>query len=92
MYFNNAWNKNALRRWQKPGDITDIPRIEVAGKYTLTDNYLIDASYFAIKNITLGYTLPEDCYQQITPFRCAHLWYSRESSTLESYEGYGSTI
>ena len=59
MYFNNAWNKNALRRWQKPGDITDIPRIEVAGKYTLTDNYLIDASYFAIKNITLGYTLPK---------------------------------
>ena len=59
MYYNNTWSKNALRRWQKPGDITDIPRIEVGGKYTLTDNYLIDASYFAIKNITLGYTLPK---------------------------------
>jgi hypothetical protein len=59
MYYNNNWNKHALRRWQQPGDITDVPRIEVAGSYTITDRFLIDASYFAIKNITLGYTLPK---------------------------------
>lgn len=59
MYYNNNWNKHALRRWQKPGDVTDVPRIEVAGKNTTTDRFLIDASYFAIKNITLGYTLPK---------------------------------
>jgi hypothetical protein len=58
MYYNNNWNKHALRRWQQPGDITDVPRIEVGGKYTTTDRFLVDASYFAIKNITLGYTLP----------------------------------
>lgn len=59
MYYNNAWNKHALRRWQKPGDITDVPRIEVAGSYATNDRFLVDASYFAIKNITLGYTLPK---------------------------------
>lgn len=59
MYYNNNWNKDALRRWQKPGDITDVPRIEVAGSYTTTDRFLIDASYFAIKNITLGYNMPK---------------------------------
>lgn len=59
LYYNNAWNEHALRRWQKPGDITDVPRIEVAGKYTTNDRFLVDASYFAIKNITLGYTLPK---------------------------------
>jgi TonB-linked SusC/RagA family outer membrane protein len=58
MYYNNNWNKHALRRWQQPGDITDVPRIEVGGSYTTTDRFLVDASYFAIKNITLGYTLP----------------------------------
>ena len=58
MYFGNTWNSNILRRWQNPGDVTDVARLEVAGKYTITDSYLIDASYFAIKNITLGYTLP----------------------------------
>ena len=59
MYYNNAWNEHALRRWQKPGDITDVPRIEVASSNTTTDRFLIDASYFTIKNITLGYTLPK---------------------------------
>ena len=57
-YAGNTWNTNALRRWQKPGDITDIPRIELNSSRVLTDNYLVNASYFAIKNITLGYTLP----------------------------------
>ena len=58
LYYGNTWNKNALRRWQHPGDVTDIPRIQVGGSEIQTSSYLIDASYFAIKNITLGYTLP----------------------------------
>ena len=57
-YATDTWSTNALRRWQKPGDITDVPRIEIGGSYAANDRYLIDASYFAIKNITLGYTLP----------------------------------
>ena len=64
MYYNTNWNKHALRRWQKPGDITDVPRIEVAGKYTTNDSFLIDASYFSIKNITLGYRLPKSWLQR----------------------------
>lgn len=59
MYYNANWNKHALRRWQKPGDVTDVPRIEVGGKSTTTNRFLVDASYFSIKNITLGYTLPK---------------------------------
>ena len=58
-YYNQTWNKHALRRWQKPGDVTDVPRVEVGGKYTTNDRFLVDASYFAIKNVTLGYTLPK---------------------------------
>lgn len=58
MYYNNNWNKHALRRWTQPGDVTDVPRIEVAGKTTVTDRFLVDASYFAIKNVTLSYNLP----------------------------------
>ena len=65
MYVGNTWNKHALRRWQKPGDITDVPRIEIGGEYAKTDRFLVDASYFAIKNITLGYTLPKSWMQKI---------------------------
>lgn len=59
MYGGDTWNKNALRRWSKPGDITDVPRVEIAGKTTRTDRFLVDASYFSIKNITLGYNIPK---------------------------------
>ena len=38
--------------------------MEIAGSVTTTDNYLINASYFAIKNITLGYTLPNRIAQK----------------------------
>lgn len=58
-YQNNNWNTHALRRWTKPGDVTDVPRVEVNGNIIGTDRFLVDASYFAIKNITLGYNLPK---------------------------------
>ncbi|MBP1677029.1 MAG: TonB-dependent receptor plug [Bacteroidetes bacterium] len=56
-YTGDTWSKNVLRRWQKPGDITDVPRVEFGGKYTVNDRYLIDASYLSIRNITLGYSV-----------------------------------
>lgn len=65
MYAGDTWNSNALRRWQKPGDITDVPRIEIGGSNLQTDRYLVDASYFAIKNITLGYNLPKNWLQKV---------------------------
>lgn len=58
MYAGNNWHKNKLRRWRKRGDITDVPMVEIGGNYSSVGESLIDASYFAIKNITVGYTLP----------------------------------
>ncbi|WP_394341081.1 SusC/RagA family TonB-linked outer membrane protein [Parabacteroides pacaensis] len=46
------------RAWKNPGDITDVPKIEIGATYPVTDNDLINASYLSIKNITLGYSLP----------------------------------
>ena len=57
-YAGNNWHRNVLRRWQQPGDITDVPLVEIGGSRVSTGEELIDASYFAIKNITFGYTLP----------------------------------
>ena len=65
MYTGNTWHVNALRRWQKPGDITDVPRAEINGSYAANDSKLVDASYFAIKNITLGFSLPYKYAQRI---------------------------
>ena len=52
-----------FKRWQKPGDITDVPRLEdsnqnMTGGVT-NDRFLTDASYFSLKNVQLGYTVPK---------------------------------
>ena len=58
-YPAQAKHKNLLRAWKKPGDVTDVPRYEIRETPIVSDDKLIDASYFSIKNITLGYTLPK---------------------------------
>lgn len=66
-YFDNMWVGMA-REWRKPGDITDVPRPSAgavsstgapANPYqTATTRFLDDASYWRLRNVTLGYTLP----------------------------------
>ena len=56
LYSGNNFSKDVLRAWKQPGDITDIPRIQKDQTLTLNDRALIDASYFSIKNIGIGYT------------------------------------
>ncbi len=49
-------SRRLLERWQKPGDVTDIPR---HGVYTEFDSRLLeDASFLRLKNVMLSYTLP----------------------------------
>ncbi len=51
---------DALRRWQKPGDITDIPKYELGSTLNnlLSNRLLEDASYLRLKNVSFGYSLP----------------------------------
>lgn len=52
----NQSNK-LLNRWQKPGDITEIPR---HGVLTELDTRLLEnASFMRLKNLTIGYELPK---------------------------------
>jgi TonB-linked SusC/RagA family outer membrane protein len=59
------WHKSMERRWQQPGDITDVPRLMLGNTDAPTDRFLIDASFLAIKNITVGYTLPRKWLSKI---------------------------
>lgn len=64
-YVGESAHVDRKKSWRKPGDVVSIPRIDVGGSanITRTSDELIDASYFAIKNITLGYTLPSKWVQ-----------------------------
>ena len=67
-YLGNAAHVDRLKAWRQPGDVTSIPRIDYRGSYQVatTEDDLFDASYFAIKNITVGYTLPQKFAQAIS--------------------------
>lgn len=50
-----------IRRWQNPGDITDIPRFRFGSNINnaVSSRYVEDASYLRLRNITVGYTFPK---------------------------------
>ncbi len=51
--------RSQLDRWQKPGDITDVPQARLAPNGNQNSSrYIEDGSYMRVKNITLGYNLP----------------------------------
>ena len=56
-YFNQT--TAILDRWQKAGDITNIPKLSTANYDNLNSSlFLHDASYLKVKNIILSYSLP----------------------------------
>lgn len=60
--YGAGWSTDILNRWQKPGDITNVPRLDnskVAIFDAGTDRWLIDASYLSINNVNLSYNLPK---------------------------------
>ncbi len=57
-----------LDRWQKPGDITDVPRLtSVGNNYTIDQNsrYLEDASFIRLKQLTVGYKIPQSIVSRV---------------------------
>jgi hypothetical protein len=61
--------KNNLKRWQAPGDITDIPRIDGINVQNYLDGgsrWLEDGSFLRLRNLTIGYTFPESWSKRIS--------------------------
>lgn len=56
-----------MRRWQQPGDITDIPRASTVqnadGSYNndyQSSRFLEDGSFLRLRNVSFGYTFPQN--------------------------------
>lgn len=56
VYANNSLN--SLNRWQKPGDVTDVPRYSFVNKNYIENSsmFLENASFFRIRTVNLSYT------------------------------------
>lgn len=60
-FFEDNQVAETLGRWQKPGDITDIPRVDYGvnnGGQGRSSRMLSDGSYLRLKTLSLGYNLP----------------------------------
>ena len=84
---------DVLKRWQKEGDITDIPRaVEADPSNNLrnSDRYIKDGSYLRLKNLTIGYTVPFKSDKYIDKLRlyatCQNLY------TFTKFDGYDPEV
>ena len=61
---SNNWHTDMFNRWQKEGDITDVPRISNNSSAdpsvtSLSSRFLTKANYFGLNNVRLGYTFTQ---------------------------------
>lgn len=59
--YGTNWHKDIFKRWTPTNTTTNVPKV-VQGKQTIaesSDRWLTSASYFSLRNITLGYTFPK---------------------------------
>ena len=53
------WHRDALNAWTPTNTNTDVPVLDGDRNATIfSDRFLVDASYFNLNNVSVGYTLP----------------------------------
>ena len=79
------------RRWQNPGDVSDIQRYSVSrarNAYALlrqSDAAIVDASFIRLKNVALSYDIPVDRIAGIKA--CSVLLQGQNLLTFTNYVG-----
>ncbi|WP_343695525.1 TonB-dependent receptor [Flavobacterium sp.] len=61
--YGSALSTDALRRWQKPGDITDVPRLDInrnTPAAAASDRWLKGSDYLSLRQINLSYKVPSE--------------------------------
>jgi TonB-dependent starch-binding outer membrane protein SusC len=65
-FFDNQ-TRDQLNSWQQPGDVTDVPeaRLYLANGSNPSSRYISDGSYLRLRNVVLGYTLPQSALDRM---------------------------
>lgn len=84
---NNNWHTDIRNRWQKPGDVTDVPRL--SNEYDLDVNstssrFLTKSNYISLNNVRLGYTLPQSALNRIGGVQQLSVFVSGDNLWLKS--------
>ncbi|WP_143309818.1 SusC/RagA family TonB-linked outer membrane protein [Chitinophaga vietnamensis] len=83
--YGAALSTDALKRWQKPGDITNVPRMDQSQTTNFnaanSDRWLTSASFLNLRSAKLGYNLPKQ-YAQSIHVQAASVFVSGENLAL----------
>jgi TonB-dependent starch-binding outer membrane protein SusC len=61
-------NRKELQRWEKPGDVTDVPRFVYGNGSSSNDvstRYLYKGDYLRLRNVSLSFALPNNLAQKV---------------------------
>jgi len=92
-FFDNQ-TKDQLRRWQKPGDITDVPQARLFGGNGVGESsrYITDGSYIRLRTITLGYSLPASVLSKAKLTKLRVYVSGQNLLTFTDYEGWDPEV
>jgi TonB-linked SusC/RagA family outer membrane protein len=83
----NNWSTDILKRWQKTGDVTDVPRLsndEDANVNSSSSRFITKANYLILNNVKLAYSLPERLVSRIGAVEHVSVWVSGDNLWLNS--------
>lgn len=83
----NNWSTDIRNRWQKSGDITDVPRLSNnadANVASAATRFLTKNDFMALNNIRIGYTVPADVIKRSNLFQEISFFISGDNLWLNS--------
>ena len=92
---NSSDNKfgNVRNRWQKPGDITDQPRMgSTGGARFMSDRFIEDGSFLRLQELTLGWKLPASLARQMRADNARLFVSGRNLYTWTRYAGFNPDV
>lgn len=92
-WFDNQ-TRDQLGRWQKPGDITDIPqaRFYYSNGTGASSRYVYDGSYIRLKSLNLGYNLPKSVTDRLKISNARIYVMGVNLLTFTDYEGWDPEV
>lgn len=83
-----------MNRWQKKGDITNVPQARYVGGNGTAESsrYLEDASYTRLKTVTLGYNLPKSITDKLKLSKLRAYVTAKNLLTFTKYTGWDPEV
>ncbi|ACT96789.1 TonB-dependent receptor [Dyadobacter fermentans DSM 18053] len=94
MYDSKNQSTEVLRRWQKPGDITDIPRATDGNvnNSLISSRFVENASFLRMKSATISYALSKELAGKIKLSRASVYLTAQNLFTITKYKGFDPEV